>query len=253
MNEKKVDLFKYHMDRIRNAPEQNIVREIDSIKWSFKIFHGNYVQLINILKALEDKPESIKLWDVKKKNELYQVFEEIGRLLFNYLAAAFMLIDHTRRYVDKMYMGEKYKSFVSEYKKEVTERFANNDNHQLAKGLRNYIQHRNLPAIGSVITATPETGISKSFRIPVDSLLLWDGWSNVSKEKLKATGDSFVIREFIEEYYKQVEDFHKWIWEKQVKMHKEDYDRLNEMKQEAIQELLEAGVITEKEIEEYLH
>ena len=76
-----VDVLKRYTERIENSPTQKIVREIDSIKWSFKIFHGNYNELIKPLKILEDEPEAMKLWDAKKQKELYRVFEEIGRCL----------------------------------------------------------------------------------------------------------------------------------------------------------------------------
>jgi hypothetical protein len=255
MSKKKVlDVFGEYMERIRSAPEQEIIRKIESIKWSFKIFHGNYIELIKPLRVLEDRPESIKLWDVKKRRELYRVFEEIGRLLFNYLAAAFMLIDHTRRYVDKMYEDAKYSAFKEEYEKEVRERFANNDNHQIAKGLRNYIQHRNLPAVGSKIIYTPETGLNKTFGISIDSLLEWDGWSPLARKKLRAMGESFKIRAFVEEYFGDVEAFHKWLWKRQVEMHGEDIERLNKIKDEARKFAKEAGIITEKEFKEwYVH
>jgi hypothetical protein len=251
-NKKDVDIFAEYMERIRNAPEQEIISEIGFIKWSFKIFHGNYIELIKLLKVIEDRPESIKLWDVKKRRELYRVFEEIGRLLFNYLAAALMLIDHTRRHVDKMYKDAKYSAFKEEYKKEVRERFEDNDNHQIAKGLRNYIQHRKLPTIGSRIIYTPETGLNKIFRIPMDSLLEWDGWSHLARKKLRAMGENFRISKFVEEYFHQVETFYKWLGERQVEMHREDIERLNRIKQEAKKALMDAGIITEKELQEYI-
>jgi hypothetical protein len=255
MNKKnKLDMFGEYMERIRTAPEQNIIRGIDSIRWSFRIFYGNYIELIKVLKVLEDRPESIKLWDVKKRGELDKVFEEIGRLLFNYLAAAFMLIDHTRRYVEKMQGDAKHGAFKEEYKKEIRERFTDNDNQQIAKGLRNYIQHRNLPAVGSKLIYTPETGLSKTFGIPIDSLLAWDGWSRLARKKLSGMGESFKIRAFVEEYFGDVEAFHKWLWKRQVEMYGEDIERLNKLKNEARRFAQEAGIITEEEFKEwYVH
>lgn len=250
-NRRDVDILREHMDRIENAPEQKIIREIDSIKWSFKIFSGNYSELIKPLKMLEDSPEAIKLWDVKKKKELYRVFEELGRLLFNYLAAAFMLIDHTRRYIDKMYKDVKYSEFKREYEKEVKERFANNDNHQLAQGLRNYILHRNLPTVGSEIIYTPESGLNKTFRIPTESLLEWDGWSPLARKKIQNIGKSFQISKFVEEYYHQVEAFHKWLWGRQIDIHKVDVERLNRLKEEARAAFKDAGIITGDELKEF--
>jgi hypothetical protein len=247
----KLDMFGEYAERIRTAPEQKIIRQIDSIRWSFRIFYGNHIELTRLLKVLEDKPESIKLWDVKKRGELDKVFEEIGRLLFNYLAAAFMLIDHTRRYVDKMHGEAKHSAFKAKYKKEVRERFTDSENHQIAKGLRNYIQHRNLPAVGSRLIYTQEAGLSKTFGIPIDSLLAWDGWSPLARKKLGAMGKSFKIRAFVEEYFGDVEAFHKWLWKKQVEMYGEDIERLNKLKDEARKFAKDAGIITEEEFKEW--
>lgn len=244
------DILKQYIDRIQNAPEQEIIRAIDSIKWSFKIFRGNYDELIKPLTLLEDKPEAIKLWDVKRKEDLYRVFEEAGRLLFNLLAAAFMLIDHTRRCIDKLYAEKKYEEFNKEYEKEIRERFADNDIHQIAKGLRNYIQHRNLPAVGSEITYTPETGLKKAFMISTESLLEWDGWNPIARKKLQTMGKSFPLRMFVEDYFSQVASFHQWLWGKQVELHKEDVERLNKLKKEARLAFKNAGMITENELKE---
>ena len=227
------DVLKKYTERIENSPTQKILKEINSIKWSFKIFHGNYNELIKPLKILEDEPKAMKLWDAKKKKELYRVFEEIGRLLFNYLAAAFMLKDHTRRYVDRMYKGEKYSMFKK------------------AQGLRNYIQHRNLPTVGSVISYNPKSGLNKMFRIPMESLLAWDGWSPLAEEKLRAMGENFHISRFVEEYFHQVEAFHKWLWDRQVELHREDIEQLNRLKKEAREAFIEAVIGTEEEFKEH--
>ena len=165
-----------------------------------------------------------------------------------------MLRDHTRRYVAKMYEDAKYSAFKEEYEKKVKECFTDNDNHHIANGLRNYIQHRNLPAVGSEIIYTPETGLKKILRIPTDSLLEWDKWSGLAREKLRAMGESFKMRAFVEEYFGDVEAFHKWLWKRQVEMHGEDIERLNKIKDEARRFAKEAGIITEKEFKEwYVH
>jgi hypothetical protein len=245
-----IDSLKQYLGKIQNAPEQNIIREIDSLKWSLKIFVGNYDELIKPLKLLEDRPETVELWDVKRKQDLYGVFEEIGRLLFNYLAAASMLIDHTKRCIKKLYVDEKYMEFKRECEKEIKERLTDSDTHQIAKGLRNYIQHRKLPAIGSQITYTPETGLNKAFRISSQSLLEWDGWSATARRKLQAMEESFLLREFVEDYFNQVNAFYKWLGGKQAELHREDIERLNKLKEEARLAFKDAGITTENKLKE---
>ena len=36
------EILKQYIERIQNAPEQQRIREIDSLRWSFKIVRGNY-------------------------------------------------------------------------------------------------------------------------------------------------------------------------------------------------------------------
>jgi hypothetical protein len=234
-------------DKISKAPEQKILQEIDSIRWSFEIFYGNYQQLANMLGLLEDKPETISLWDEKKRKELHAVFSELGRLVFNYLSASSMLIDHTRRYVND-HSGPKYLDFKRDYDEEIKKRFIDNETHHLAKGLRNYIQHRTLPGVGGTLSYTRQTGLNKSFGIPVSSLLQWDKWSEIARAKLERCGDSFSIREFTDEYFHQIQSFHKWLWNKQVEIHQVDIDRLNKLKSEAREAFISAGLISQEDL-----
>jgi len=246
-----VEILKYYTDKIQNAPEQKIIQEIDSLKWSYRIFHGNYKQLLDFLKVLEDKPQTMVLWDVKRRKDLVTVFEEVGRLLFNYLASAFMLIDHTRRHVDCMYSTSKYSAFKTDYEKEIELRFVNNDNHQLAQGLRNYIQHRKLPSVGSTIHYNQKTGLNKAFMISIPSLLEWDGWSVKDRKILTGKGDTLPLRDFIQQYFQQVEAFYQWLGKNQVKLHQEDYDRLNQLRREARTAFKKAGLLTDDQLKEF--
>jgi len=246
-----VEIVKYYTDKIRNAPEQKIVQEIATLRWSFRIFYGNYKELLNFLTLLEDKPQTIALWDVEKRKDLLAVFREIGRLLFNYLASAFMLIDHTRRYVDRMYSNNTYSAFKTDCEKAIDQRFANNDNHHIAQGLRNYIQHRKLPSVGSTIHYTPKNGLNKAFNVSIPSLLEWDGWSTKAREILTAKGNTLPLRDFIQQYFQQVESFHKWLWTNQVKLHKEDFDRFNQLKREARTAFKNAELLSADELKEF--
>jgi len=246
-----VEILKYYTDKIQNAPEQKIVQEIASLRWSFRIFRGNYKELVDFLTLLEDEPKTIALWDVKRRKDLLVIFRHIARLLFNYLASAFMLIDHTRRYVDYMYSTDKYSTFKMDCEKEIDQRFTNNDSHHIAQGLRNYIQHRKLPSVGSTIHYTPKNGLNKAFMVSIPSLLEWDGWSTKAQEALTAKGNTLPLRYFVQQYFQQVESFHKWLWTNQVRLHKDDFDRFNQLKREARTAFKNAGLLSEDQLQEF--
>lgn len=247
-NKKSFELLEARMEAIRNSPEQALMHELDSMKWSFKIVHGNYSDLMRPVELLEEKPEAIKLWAVENREELHRMYEEIGRLLFNFLAAVMMLVDHTRRRVRKLYTEAKYSEFRREYDEETGKRFKDSANHQLAQGLRNYIQHRNLPAIGSLITWDRDSDLKKMFRISTESLLEWNEWKPLARAKLKSLGEHFPLRQFVEDYFKEVEAFQKWLRNRQVDLHKEDVERLNKMKAEAREAFKKAGFLTDNEL-----
>jgi hypothetical protein len=230
------------VDEITNSPEQALVIEIDSVRWSFRMFQGNYYDLVKPLEILEEKPEAIKLWDIKNKQNLHRTFEEIGRLFHNFLASSMSLVDHTRRHVEKLYSNSPHASFLQDYKDEVSSRFAENANHQIAQGLRNYIQHRNLPFVGSLISYTREAGLKRAFIVSSIHLLEWNGWKPKARAKIAEMKDGLHIRKFATEYHDDVQSFAKWLWNKQMEIHKDDMDRLKKLKEQARFAFRQAGL-----------
>jgi len=168
--------------------------------------------------------------------------EEIGRLLHNYLASAMSLVDHARRHTKKLYCNDRFFKFFEECDQEIDKRFDNSANHQLAQGLRNYTQHRTLPVVVSVISWSRDEGLNRTFKVASESLLEWKKWKPLARKKLRQLKDGLPIRQFAEEYYAEVESFYQWLWTKQAEIHKQDIDRLNEIKRRARLAFEEAGL-----------
>ncbi len=227
------------LDEIAKSPEQALIQELESIRWSFKMVQGNFCDLIQPIELLEEKPEGIKLWSRENKQKLHRLFEEIARLLHNFLASNMSFVDHTRAHINKLYSGKKYAQFLEQYQIEISSRFSNNANHQIAQGLRNYVQHRNLPFVGSTISWNREKGESRSFHILIEQLLEWHGWVDypLAKAKLQQMGKFLEIRPFIEEYFSQVSSFYQWLVDKQMEMHKLEISKLKLMEKRAKQAL----------------
>ena len=55
----------------------------------------------------------------------------------------------------------------------------------------------------------------------------------------------------VQQYFQQVESFHRWLWVKQVALHKEDVDQLNQLKREARTAFKNAGLLTDDELKEF--
>jgi hypothetical protein len=89
------------------------------------------------------------LWSLQNRPQLEQFQREVTRLLHNFVAAAFSLVDHARRFFGKHYKDAK--SFP-DYEDEVKRRFTEDPLCQFVQGLRNYFIHRKPPNISSTMS-----------------------------------------------------------------------------------------------------
>ena len=147
--------------------------------------------------------------------------------------------------------SSKYSEFKHQYNNEISERFSNNENHKIAKKLRQIFLHRKLPSVFSTFAYTRETGIDIAFVLSIPSLLEWNGWNAKERKILKNMGDTFRLGSFVHQYFLQVESFHKWLWAEQEKLHYDDLERLNNLKREANLAFKKAGLIKNEMLNEF--
>lgn len=206
-------------DDVDSSREEDLRHEIQLVKWSFKVFQGNFFEIDNMLRSLEESPEMAYLWEGgTHRAELHRAFEEVGRLLHNFVLSAMSLVDHTRRHVNR-YTHDEYADLADDYNREIKRRFRNGANHQLIQGLRNYISHRRLPLVGSVLSWTESGQMTRTFYVPLEPLLEWDKWSSLAREKLEELEGRLPIRQFVDAYYTEVADFHNWLWSRVRAIH----------------------------------
>jgi len=84
------------------------------------IFAGNAIQLRILAIQLEDASDPLKVAGVEQRARLQSIFDEVGRLLHNFLAGSKTLIDHTRNLMDEEFITVQHHS---EYQAEIERRF----------------------------------------------------------------------------------------------------------------------------------
>ncbi|MCC9167686.1 hypothetical protein [Pontibacter harenae] len=92
-------------DELNQMPEFQLLEEIRHFGASITIFEGNYEQLKELLIIHNDPIKSQFLHSVRNREVLHAFQIEVIRLLHNYVAAAFSLVDHTRIHYRKLYLS----------------------------------------------------------------------------------------------------------------------------------------------------
>lgn len=218
---------------IEKSEGERILREIQNVRTSLHIVTTNYQELLQLLQALQ-KPELIPelIGNVPGRGKLrLPAFEEISRRLFNFLAAAFSLVDHTRRHRRKLYGTS---SFGREVDDEINRRFALNSDHLIAQGLRNYALHVTILPQSIVVTfgekmSTPNT----AFNLHVESLLAWDGWTTQQRKAIQGLGENLELGPYTSRYFDLINSFYEWLWKRQSIVHQADIEATNRLRDRA--------------------
>ena len=230
-------------EEVRNSEEYKAISRIKANEMSFRLFLRNYYELKHLLNTTEEYRVAIELGSDGKQAIHHIVMEEVTYLLHNYVASVMSLVAHTRRHLESLY-EEKNPVRLEEIQKEIDIRFVDNETHQIIQGIRNYSLHRKLPVVGrmmhfNALSDKPE--IEAKYIIDIASLLEWDGWKPLAKQKLEElinTSDEqvifenkervFCINQLITEHHQQVVSFYQWLGKKQKEWHNDDNQFLKE-------------------------
>jgi len=199
-----------------NRDKKDIISFRGSYRRSYRMFKGNYRQLIALLDNLETIEVAIRLHDVKHNAEFFGALEEIARVLHNFLASAESLVGHTRTYMRNLYKGQ---PFFTEYEARVAEQFASSPLRRFVQDLRVYTQHITLPLTGSAFHLDRTEGLSIAYYIDAEELRKWDNWSDESRQYLDAFQKILPVRQLADDYFSLVEEFYKWLDKSEREVH----------------------------------
>ncbi len=208
---------------------------------NFYVFNRNYQELNNFLGVVKKQETMLHLWDLKNRHQLEITINEILRLLHNFLASAKSLVEQTRVVIRIWYKGD---DFLEEYKAQINTRFVNNSLIGFIEDLRNFNLHYSLPITNATLSIKidQKTGNSItdfSFVLIKTSLIVWTGWTEKGKDFLSKAKEEIVISNLVDDYYKQIFDFHSWLISSLQEKHKKDLLWLAEMRKKIINTMSE--------------
>jgi hypothetical protein len=170
------------------------------------------------LELLKQDDLILQLYAETNRPILTGVVEDVGRLWANFLASAFSLVDHARRHDlsldDKPELDE-------EIRGQIERRFAKDDDHNIANGLRNYSLHHGILPV-TAESKVIQQGIeirSDGFKLSTNELLRWDQWTTKERTILARMGKTIDVGELTIRYFSKVERFYVWLWGRLFEFH----------------------------------
>ena len=218
----------WSLAHIVESPEYRIAVELDELEAALRLHEANYRDVMRTTAELvanddEEIDRLKKLWSWDNRRELERMWTEAGRLLHNYLASAYTLLEHTRRHIERLYADLPFKH---EYGKEKENQLTNYPLVWFVTDLRVYNQHRRLPLVGGELSVDvdklPESKVIRS-RVCLDVKdLLTRGrkWSRPSREYLASAGNWLPVDKLAEEYMRVISPFYSWLRSREREIHK---------------------------------
>ncbi len=218
--------FGKRLDILEQSKEMEIYRNFQALQASFRVFRSNFYELVQGLEHLKDPRNSLTMYSDDKRENLEKLLDKTSRLLHNFLASAFSLIEHTRKIINRLYSGQ---AFRDEYQQKLEQDVINQPVHGFVKQLRNYTQHYTLPILALQITLIEDL----DFRVKMDVEILkqWDNWGS-SKSYVDALGNTCCIETVANEYFVLLQGFYVWLTQRQLSIHQADFEKLQQMKQQ---------------------
>jgi len=208
---------------LRDMPEQRIQIHLDCLVRSTQMFHRNYLELKRHLDYCEKDPGNQDLWHMHAIRKKESLATEAWRLLHNFIASAFALVDHTR----VVYRTLNREGEFPEYQERVDASFVSNRLARFVQDLRNYVVHTGggvLHLEGPIDIKTGHADIQ--LKLKTNELLRWSGWNAQAKDFITSAGDYIHIADVVREYHATVRDFHIWYGERQREVRSADLERL---------------------------
>ncbi len=215
---------------MRDDSEGNhVLSRSRSLTNSLDVFRGNHAELKRFLVHVVSPSVAVHMWAEQHRYRLDYAQREAARLLHNYVAAAFSLVDSTRAFVEKHYFDTK---LLDEYEGRVKRDFAEAPLHRFLQQLRNYTMHNQLPPMKAINSFKKRddggTDFDNSFWLDAEKLWERGDWTGKAREYLESMGEKAKLEDIVDAYEPVVTGFHGWLT-----------DRIRQEHEVAIEETLE--------------
>lgn len=217
------------LEEVRRAiaahPGYRANAEWEGLRRIHKVLDGNYRELGRLLnRASLDRDYALELvQNVHESAIRDEFYSELDRLLHNFAAAIFSLVEHTMRVV-RHYNDVRFRA---EYERRKTE-VVNSRCTAFIKDLRRYVQHYKLPPIYQEVSLGLESFESK-LMFSVAGLLEWDGWTSPSRALLAGSGEGLALEVPIGEYARSVDGLYNWLFRQFDALHGREIDAANDL------------------------
>ncbi len=224
--ERWIDLF-HRREKSEGTRIFGLVRHLAT---SHYVLNGNYKELHNLIMQYERDPY---IWAIENRPKLQACQKEFLRLLHNYLASVYSLIEHTRKFCKELNNQE----LEEDYQTDLEKLIANNCVGFL-KDLRTYTHHCRLPFVSATFSWKAQNGkkgkgiIRQKLILDKKDLLRWRSWSSKSKEYVEATEGEIDLKLTIGRYQGLIAAFYKCLYRRVIKSYSEQIKKFLEIESE---------------------
>jgi hypothetical protein len=222
-------------EELTSMPEWERIGEVRQFSLSLRIFEGNADELIGFLERLKAEPVALALWRPENRLRLDEAREEIARLLHNFVAGAFSLVDHARRFYDRNYKTD---GRFSGYDEAVKARFADDPLCQFVQGLRNYFVHKKIPTLSTTLSFKEGEDLDTSSFLQKEELLDFD-WNATARSYLDGAPARMDLLTIASAYRTKVAEFYEWVFSRLEAIHAADH-AVVEAKREELRQAVNA-------------
>jgi hypothetical protein len=201
--------------RILGSEGERVHWQMQALAAAYFVFEGNSRELLLRIGQVENREAARRLWDMDNRENFNLIQKGTMRLVHNFLAGAFTLIEHTRVVTRELY---KRRAFEREYDAKLLEVFAKSDLASVVKGLRHWMTHRGPVPVSFQLTF-PDGASKCSVVLDLAQLKLWDGWTGPAKNYIPGLTASPPLRAIVEQYVKLVEGFYLWLQLRMEEIH----------------------------------
>ena len=203
-----------HGSRTASFEDFEFYHELFGLDRSFEIFRGNFEELHTAVTVFQEEDA-----DRNRRAENRQIQRqrhiEVHRLLHNFVASAYSLLEHTLRHVDNFYTNSE---FVDQYKSKVASDLATAPVRDFIQDLRICLQHIQAVDIWASLKASDQ-GIESVLELSVSELQAWDGWKHLSRAYMAQAGDRIRLDSVASEYMQLISDFYTWFRQREERIH----------------------------------
>ena len=201
---------------LEQSPEWDRLWSVREFHSTVQIFRSNAAEVMTFLRDSEQADTNESVFEVEAFRELQQ---ELARLVHNFAAGAFTLVEHARAFFGAAYGTS---SLFAAYDAEVETRFRKNPLHNFLQGLRNYVVHQRFPPMTTMRSWSLGGRITHLHFWQKMDLLKWERWNVAAKVFLERSLDQIYVKHVVSDYEKLVNEFYEWVFDRLKDFHAGD-------------------------------